>query len=123
MENNIIHLKNQAIKYSKYKAWSEDKFYLLKVYNLIKNLNRKHHFKKFLDAGCADGSFAKKLKDNFGFDVFGIDISMGAIEFAQKKGINAVVCNLEKSLPFANAEFDLITAVKLLSIFMIQIFL
>lgn len=109
MENNI-HFKNQAIKYSKYKAWTEDKFYLLKVFNLIKNLNRKYYFKKFLDAGCADGSFAEKLKDNFGFDTFGVDISPGVVRFAPKKGIKAAVCNLEESLPFADAEFDLITA-------------
>ncbi|MDD4996229.1 MAG: class I SAM-dependent methyltransferase [Patescibacteria group bacterium] len=105
-----IHFKNQAIKYSQYKAWTEDKVYLLKVFNLIKNLNKKYHFKKFLDAGCADGSFAKKLKDSFNLDAFGVDISSGAVKFAHEKGIKAMTCNLEDRLPFATAEFNLITA-------------
>lgn len=100
--------KYQDLKYSHYKEWDYDKYYLFKVYDLIKKLNKTRNFKKVLDVGCADGSFASKLKKEYGFDIYGLDISKNAVKLAVKNGINAKVHNSEKEFPFPNNHFDLI---------------
>jgi len=100
--------KHQNQIYSKYKELNQNKYYIFKVYDLIRKLNKTYKFKNFLDVGCADGSFSKKLKDDFDFDAHGIDISGGAIKLALKKGIKATVHNLEHKLHFEDNFFDLI---------------
>ena len=64
--------------------------------------------KKVLDAGCGDGFFAEKIKNMLQTEVFGVDISQGAIDAAIAKGITAKRVNLESNLPFDNEYFDLI---------------
>lgn len=106
--------KEQNLRYAHYKSYDEDKYYILKVYDIIKNINEKVHFKKSLDVGCADGSFSKKLKDDFGFSVFGLDISESAVRLANANGVMAKVHNLENELPFQNNTFDLIIACEII---------
>lgn len=105
---------DQNLRYSQYKSYDEHKYYIFKVYDIIKKLNKKYGFKKSLDVGCADGSFSKKLKDDFGFEVFGLDISEGAVKLANKKDVIAKTHNLEKRLPFQDDAFDLIIACEII---------
>lgn len=100
--------EDQSHRYSRHKAYDEDKFYIFKVYNIIKKLNEKNKFKKMLDVGCADGSFSKKLRDDFGFDTYGIDISENSVKLANKNGVKAKKHNLENRLPYPDNHFDLI---------------
>ena len=110
MRKAINQESDQSSRYASYRAFDEGKFYILKVYEIIKRLNQKYNFKKALDVGCADGSFAAKLKKDFGFDCYGIDISEGAIKLACDSGIKATQHNLEKPLSYPDNFFDLISA-------------
>lgn len=114
MSHAINAEKDQNLRYSQYKSFDEDKYYIYKVYDFIKKINTKSHFRKSLDIGCADGSFSKKLKDDFGFNVFGLDVSEGAVKLANAKGVTAKVHNLENKLPFQDNSFDLIIACEII---------
>lgn len=60
---------------------------------------------KFLDVGCGDGNVSQ-LYLNKG-EVFGIDISKGALKLAREKGIETKWCDLNKgALPFEDNSFD-----------------
>jgi len=80
----------------------------LDEYNYIK------HFNTALDLGCGIGANLKFL-DEYGFDVYGIDLSEIAIDFA-KKQFNYERVNLSQkllqasveSLPFENEKFDFV---------------
>ncbi len=95
-------------KHSNYKVLREGAFYLLKVYNIIKKLAKENKIKKAIDIGCSDGSFALKLKEDFGFDMYGLDIAEGSIKLCKKKGIKGVLHNLTKKIPFKDNFFDLV---------------
>ncbi|MDP2750694.1 MAG: class I SAM-dependent methyltransferase [Nanoarchaeota archaeon] len=113
--NKSINAKNdQNTRYAYYKAYAENKFYIFKVYDIIKKLNRKSKFKKTLDVGCADGSFSKKLKEDFGFDTYGIDISEKSVNLANKNGVKAKKHNLENLLPYPDNHFDLIISCEII---------
>src|SRR5271155_568277 len=58
---------------------------------------------RILDLGCGDGQLTSKIVAA-GADVLGVDASPAMVEGAQKRGIDARVCNAE-ALPFS-AEFD-----------------
>ena len=92
----------------------DQNIYFSKVYELIKKLNQEYNFKKSLDVGCADGSFSLKLKQDFGFDVYGIDISENAVKLANQNGIKAKVHNAENSFPFEKESFDLAFACEII---------
>jgi len=67
--------------------------------------------KKILDFGCGPGLYAKILKDN-GADVKGIDISKELIKIAKKEapGVEFVVGDATKNLPYKKGEFDIVLA-------------
>jgi|TARA_B100002003_G_C14113357_1_gene535481 methionine biosynthesis protein MetW len=65
---------------------------------------------KLLDVGCGVGTIAVEIQKR-GFDVHGIDFSSVAIEKSRKKGINAVMCNLDEGgIPFDDNSFDIVWA-------------
>lgn len=67
---------------------------------------------KILDLGCGDGRLLADLaKQN---EVYGIDQSAGAVEVARTNGVQAIVGDIEKSLPFADASFDGVFALDIL---------
>lgn len=96
--------------YKNYRAWEMDKLYLIKVYSFIKEISPLNKIKTTLDIGCADGSFSAKLRRDFGFDVYGVDISDNAILKAIEKGVKAQMHNLEYQLPYPDSFFDLVFA-------------
>ena len=62
---------------------------------------------KILDLGCGDGKIAEELIKK-GHEVDGLDSSGYAVNEAKKKGINAVLGDVESTLPFAESSFDLV---------------
>lgn len=63
-----------------------------------------------LDIGCGVGNIALKIMEK-GFTVQGIDFSPVAVQNSQSRGVNASVCDVDKSgLPFEDNRFDLIWA-------------
>lgn len=62
---------------------------------------------KILDVGCGDGSFIIKFKKHY--DVFGVDISVVAVEETRKFGVNAyrVDVSCEKFL-FLDGYFNIV---------------
>lgn len=66
-----------------------------------------------LDAGCGEGYYLDALCARFGFEGWGVDISTPAIEAAARAhpGVNWVVANADRPMPFADGCFDLITSI------------
>jgi 23S rRNA (guanine745-N1)-methyltransferase len=66
-----------------------------------------------LDAGCGDGYYLDALCGRFGFEGWGVDISTPAIDAAARTYPAArwVVANADRSMPFADGCFDLITSI------------
>lgn len=60
---------------------------------------------KVLDLACGQGVVAEYLT-TLGVNVFGIDISKKAVIETKKKGISAVVADVETGIPFSNGRFD-----------------
>lgn len=67
-----------------------------------------YHCDRLLDIGCGDGSFAVLLKD-FADEVFGVDVSKDAVALAERRGITAFGCDVDREdLPFEDNFFDAI---------------
>ncbi|MBU1256696.1 methyltransferase domain-containing protein [Patescibacteria group bacterium] len=78
----------------------------IRVKKVLKHVGRGN---KILDVGCYDGYFGKQFGCNNN-DVTGIDASMVSVKIAQKRGVNAIVGNLEEPLPFKSEAFDCVFA-------------
>lgn len=69
----------------------------------------------YLDCGCSDGkltmSLAKKIKTK---KIFGIDVDQKAIKLSKKKGIEVISGDLNRTMPFKEETFDVITAVEVI---------
>ncbi|MBK8793260.1 MAG: methyltransferase domain-containing protein [Holophaga sp.] len=66
-----------------------------------------------LDAGCGEGYFLAALCEAFGFEGWGVDISTPAVEAAARTFPIArwVVANADRTMPFGDGCFDLITSI------------
>lgn len=66
---------------------------------------------KMLDIGCASGEWSEYWK-NKGWDVYGVDVNETNVSLAQKKGVNALVCDLSQNspLPYDDNSMDFIFA-------------
>ena len=60
---------------------------------------------KILDIGCGTGLIGEQIK-NKGNDVYGIDISKGAVANAKKRGVKAKAGDTNREIPFKNNYFD-----------------
>ncbi|MEO8361056.1 MAG: methyltransferase domain-containing protein [Vicinamibacteria bacterium] len=65
-----------------------------------------------LDVGCGEGAFLRALRD-LPLERHGLDISAPSIELAVKASPSClfVVANADRTLPYADASFDLITSI------------
>jgi len=63
-----------------------------------------------LDIGCGTGYSMVWLRERFGFrEVVGVDLSSKAVMFCKSRGLDTVALASADRLPFATAEFDLVT--------------
>ncbi|PIN88824.1 hypothetical protein COU60_05365 [Candidatus Pacearchaeota archaeon CG10_big_fil_rev_8_21_14_0_10_34_76] len=74
-----------------------------------KFINFLHNGDKILDIGCGGGDHSLWFKEQ-GLDVTALDFSPKMVEFTRKKGVNAVVMDLE-NMSFEDNEFNGIWAV------------
>lgn len=66
------------------------------------------------DIGCSDGLLGELLLKD-GHQVYGIDVSAGALELAQSRGLTTFQLNLETDrLPFDDSSLDVVTLVEVL---------
>lgn len=65
--------------------------------------------KTVLDVGCMDGTISTRIASRSN-SVYGVDASAPAIDRARRRGIDAVVADLEDGLPYPNDSFDVIFA-------------
>lgn len=64
---------------------------------------------RLLDVGCGDGTFVALVKDKY-WQVYGVDISVEALQRAERKGIKVFRVNLNtEPLPFEPNYFDAVT--------------
>lgn len=70
--------------------------------------------KTALDVGCAYG-YAVDVLESYGYDAIGVDISKYSVKQAKKTcSTNFVVCDVQKTFPFKNKVFDLVTCFEVL---------
>jgi ubiquinone/menaquinone biosynthesis C-methylase UbiE len=62
---------------------------------------------KILEIGCSAGARLDWLKDNCGFDCYGVEPSAAAVEVAKRSGLTVHQGTAEQ-LPFGDAEFDIV---------------
>jgi methionine biosynthesis protein MetW len=67
-----------------------------------------------LDVGCGDGSRYTDYLISAGAKVHGFDVSDFAVRAARKRGIEAQVANLDRSLPAADEAFDSAVCIEVL---------
>lgn len=68
---------------------------------------------RILDVGCGTGEFAQRAAHILGLEVAGVDQSQRMVELTRARGIEAVVGDAHE-LPFAEDEFDAVTALWML---------
>jgi ubiquinone/menaquinone biosynthesis C-methylase UbiE len=66
---------------------------------------------RVLDVGCGTGSFLDALPAHY--DTVGVDVSLGMLEHAERKGIEVVQSGADK-MPFDDCSFDLVTTIAVL---------
>jgi 23S rRNA (guanine745-N1)-methyltransferase len=66
-----------------------------------------------LDVGCGEGAHLGRVTSRLGIDGSGIDISASAIDLAARRYPDPtwVVANADRSLPYPDASFDLVTSI------------
>lgn len=63
---------------------------------------------RVLDVGGGDGYQGEILKNEKNCDVTVLDISEEAVKICQERGVNAVIGDIEKKLPFNDNTFDVV---------------
>lgn len=63
--------------------------------------------KSVLEVGCSNGWRLQKMKDLYGCEVTGIDVSALAVKEAREAGLNVIEAGAEK-LPFPDNSFDMV---------------
>jgi SAM-dependent methyltransferase len=65
-------------------------------------------FQSALDVGCAEGFFMRTIRDRFGAEVWGVDISNASVEKLHRElGMQAAAAEATR-LPFPDGSFDLV---------------
>lgn len=69
---------------------------------------------KVLDIGCGRGDLSIEIMTSKGGKLFGIEVSVGEALRAYEKGINVVVGDIDRGLPFKDESFDQIVSNKVI---------
>ncbi len=80
--------------------------------NLIEFV-RERAGKKILDLGCGVGGYSRRLEE-LGFELVAADINPQYVEVARGLGLETVVLETGKPLPFADNEFDTVIMLEVL---------
>jgi len=89
----------------------------LKLFLSGSTLNEKHIIDfcnkyakkgKWLDVGCDDGSWTKRISNSKEIEWHGIEVVEQRARIAKKNGIRTQVISLEKALPYKDNIFDLV---------------
>lgn len=78
------------------------------VKEIVANLNLQRRPPVILDVGCGTGANLEMLAQ-FG-DAEGVDVSEDALAFCRARGLTRVTLGAAERLPYADASFDLVTA-------------
>lgn len=110
---NIVRCENCGLIITNPRPTSSEiiEYYPQNYYSYIppkinKNIKKTVDNKKFLDIGCGSGS-QMIIKENEGFESFGVEISNVAVENGKKAGQNIEFYD-GKKLPFDDALFDIV---------------
>ena len=76
----------------------------LALFDVMKQLD----FRTALDVGCAEGYFMSEIRDSFGAEVWGVDISPVAVAKAHERWDVPVAAADAKRLPFRDNSFDIV---------------
>ncbi|MFH1456927.1 MAG: class I SAM-dependent methyltransferase [Patescibacteria group bacterium] len=98
---------------SKYYRLEENYWWFIARRDIIIKLIKKigiDKTDKILDIGCSGGPLINSLKHNGFINIYGIDISMDAINLCKKRGLNNVTVMDGKKTQFKNEDFDVIIA-------------
>ena len=88
------------------KIWSEA--YSKNTQNVI-SLLEKNSEARVLDVGCGDGQHTLLFQKKVGCKkTIGIDGLAGRVKAANRRGIEAIVCDLEKKWPLKSGSFDVV---------------
>jgi len=94
---------------SKIIDWLSYQTHSLEYRKVFLSLLEKDTNAKLLDLGCGNGEITVRLEEAIGTkSAHGIDIRVAQVEEANAKGVNAIVADLNKPLPFQSESFDVI---------------
>jgi len=94
------------------KAWKENRWAYLPVHILRRVFTGTPENSSVLEIGCGDGTLLSRLKNRKNCQVYGIDISPFALEECKRKGVPAIMKDVE-NLDDVIGEFDVIIAIHL----------
>ena len=98
---------------SKYHRLEDDYWWFIVRRDMIINLIKKigiNKTDKILEIGCSGGPLINFLKHSGFMNIYGIDISVDAINLCKKKGLTNVAVMDGAKTQFKNEEFDVIIA-------------
>ena len=64
--------------------------------------------RSWLDIGCGNGSVLQSMKEAYGVEGTGIDLSASSVEFCRKRGFRAFACRFEEYTPGPGEAYDLV---------------
>src|SRR3954451_23718905 len=91
--------------------------YLYDVYRATERRNKERIVElappapggRLLDLGCNDGAFTVELAKKVGAaEVFGVEVGAELAREAAERGVEVSANDLNESLPYADAEFDVV---------------
>lgn len=68
--------------------------------------------KRILDVGCGSGFYAE-LFQSWGNEVVGLDITREGVVATRRRGVQAMLCDVETPLPLSSASFDMVLCLEL----------
>jgi ubiquinone/menaquinone biosynthesis C-methylase UbiE len=93
--------------YSKVFSESNERYHIEQMEKLERIVDLFEPCDRVLDVGCGDGWFGKRIIEDFGADVHGVDISKDALKKAELSGLKVKRQDLDgNKLSYPNNYFD-----------------